>query len=406
MAKISGRFHGSKQSVLIVHPEGNIHYNPSLLGIVSILSDSGYQVTVLAPVFICKDELSRHCSANLLTLRGKYFRQATEMNTLHAKWILLSRLIHTLEKHIWPSLIIGVDRDGIIISSRLSSLTGIPYALLSYEIFFECETSQIFKRPEIEACRKIKFAISQDPKRSELLSRENHISRDKIIEVPVSPRGRLILRDRRHGTSESKGGIRERYQIKHQKIAILVGSTDGWSMTNKIIASTKDWPSKWCLFIHDRYGLRAEEIEKLKARGGHNIYFSTESFSDIDDVSTMLLEADVGLAFYQPTYQNQWEGRNLKHLGLSSGKIASYLRAGLPVILNRVGQYSRLIRTYEAGIISPRPSLLPCILNRITDHELAIMSKNALRLYQKKINIERHKKHLLKAIQAGALRYS
>jgi hypothetical protein len=66
-------------------------------------------------------------------------------------------------------------------------------------------------------------------------------------------------------------------------------------------------------------------------------------------MSEFIQSADLGFALYQPTYKTIWEGRNIKHIGLSSGKIATYLQHGVPVATNELGEISNLIRKFGAG---------------------------------------------------------
>jgi hypothetical protein len=66
-------------------------------------------------------------------------------------------------------------------------------------------------------------------------------------------------------------------------------------------------------------------------------------------MDTFVQSADLGVALYCPTYENEWLGRNLAHIGLSSGKIASYLQNGVPVATHELGEISDWIRFYGAG---------------------------------------------------------
>jgi len=56
-----------------------------------------------------------------------------------------------------------------------------------------------------------------------------------------------------------------------------------------------------------------------------------------------LEQFDIGIAFYKPIFNssnfsfsphNKYLGLNIQNVGLASGKFSSYLRAGLPVLVN------------------------------------------------------------------------
>ncbi len=60
--------------------------------------------------------------------------------------------------------------------------------------------------------------------------------------------------------------------------------------------------------------------------------------------------ADIGIAFYVPQAGSTYTQLNIQTIGLSSGKIAYYLRAGLPVIVNENTSVSGLVRREGCGI--------------------------------------------------------
>ena len=60
--------------------------------------------------------------------------------------------------------------------------------------------------------------------------------------------------------------------------------------------------------------------------------------------------ADVGIAFYVPVAGSTYFQQNIQSVGLSSGKIAYYLRAGLPVIVNETPSISNLVERERCGV--------------------------------------------------------
>lgn len=281
-------------------------------------------------------------------------------------------------------LIIGVDKDGIIEASYLSQLMDIPYGLISYEISFTEETGINFKSEEIDACKHIDFAVCQDEVRSLFLSEENHIHFEKIIHIPVAGRG-------------EKKGKKTQYLHKllniplDKKIALFMGSVAKWSMISELVQSVDNWPDEWVLVLHHRYGLNSlfRNIQSKK------IYISGESYPKPDDLSRLLHSVDLGIAFYKPTFEGIYSGNNLKHLGLSSGKISTYLQHGVPVLTNENGMISDYIRLYDAGIVVHDFDDIPeslKIIDKIDHYE------NCYKLFDEKINLELFIDPLLKTI--------
>ena len=69
------------------------------------------------------------------------------------------------------------------------------------------------------------------------------------------------------------------------------------------------------------------------------------------EYSTLVDGADIGVAFYVPTAGSTYTQRNIQDIGLSSGKVASYLRAGLPVIVNETASVSHFLYREGCGIV-------------------------------------------------------
>jgi hypothetical protein len=76
----------------------------------------------------------------------------------------------------------------------------------------------------------------------------------------------------------------------------------------------------------------------------------------------MLHGADLGIALYNPTYDTPWTGRNIANIGMSSGKIATYMQYGLPVLINELGEISSHVREKGLGAVTRDVSEIPGIL--------------------------------------------
>jgi hypothetical protein len=140
---------------------------------------------------------------------------------------------------------------------------------------------------------------------------------------------------------------------------MLMGSLASWSMAPEILKSVAAWPEDWVLIVHERYGrTRAALGADYASIGpllGRRIFVSEAPADKVDDLSSILAGVAVGLAFYQPDYKSYHTGRNLKYLGLASGKISTYLRYRIPVILNEIGLYADEARRHGFGRVVAAP---------------------------------------------------
>lgn len=330
-----------------------------------------------------------------------------EKNLLRAKsfiydktcsWILSKILFITSNKTNYKcfDLIIGVDRFGLIEAGLINEIYKTPYIFFSFEIMFEAENSKRYKEMERRASRNVSLWFAQDEIRGAKLQTENRLNPKKHFYIPLASLGlgdvsRTRLRDQL-GIAELK------------KCALMIGSLTTWSLAKEVVESTSRWPSDWTLIIHDRYGNTANELLKLgldlSKLDGDQIYLSSSAVTKVDDMSEIFSGVDVGLAFYQPDSIGPYAGQNLEYLGLASGKISTFLRYGVPIIMNNIGLYSELAVEHEFGLVVSAPSALPAALAQLPNHELR---ENAKKFYTKQLDFNNYKNDLVKAIFSTAM---
>jgi glycosyltransferase involved in cell wall biosynthesis len=95
------------------------------------------------------------------------------------------------------------------------------------------------------------------------------------------------------------------------------------------------------------------------------------------DADELVASADVGLA----TYSLELLGYRATLMGLASGKIARYLRCGLPVVATDLPTVRKYLERYDCGYCADDPAgfgaLLPSITNRYGE-----LSRNASRCFE------------------------
>lgn len=387
----SQRNSSNSGKILIVHPEGNINNNPNLTGIVEILCENGYKVDICSLRRSNIYQYSWCAGASLFLLdrpenlveNGTFILEDPKLNSQEK---IISYINENFKSY---DLVIGVDR-GIIEAALIAQNRQIPCGLISYEIFFEEETSREFKQEEIEACKCLDFIVCQDALRAKYLSIENNIALEKIINIPVAGRG--IKKGEKNSYLYDSLGIN-----KDKKIALFMGTVAPWSMAGGIPESAKLWSEDWVLVVHSRYGLdRHVRPYYEKYKHLDNIYFSLEPIADPNKMHKIIHSADIGIAFYEPTYQSKYTGNNIKYLGMASGKIATYLQHGLPIIINEIGQLSDYVRKYGLGLVVDDNGNFSTPL---TDGQLLKFRLNCLEFFEKRLDLNHTIVPLLKIIQ-------
>jgi O-antigen biosynthesis protein len=359
--------------ICIIHPEGNINNNPNLTGIVEILCENGYEVDLYSlyrPELVQKNPCP---GANLIIQKNSTAKDR------------INNYEYKLSKNY--DMCIGVD-EGIIEASFISQLADIPYGLLSYEIFFYDEIDpdnikgelKIFKIMEIEACKNISFAIIQDETRASFLSRENEIPNDEFIYIPVSNRGTKKYKKMNFWHKEF--GIPLEYNI-----ALYMGTVDKWAMVEELLEITPILPKNWHIVIHSRSGFDnlGPKYQRI-LKNSENVHISKYSFETFLEMEEPLFSADAGLAFYNPVGGPQG-GSNIKYIGLSSGKISTYLQHGLPVISNIGNPMSDYFEKYNIGIAIKNMEELKMVLSNWDSKK--ITGENCILFYKEYLDLDK-----------------
>lgn len=367
------------KKILIIHPEGNFNYNPNLSSILELFLQQEYLIDILCQEYI---NINQEIRSEFVSIF--FYNHFIEINKNIP--IDFTKELEYLDFKSYH-LIIAIDL-GVVLAYKISIIYKIPYALISFEIFFKDEKLTHSKELEIQACSRVSFVIATDIIRGLILSSENKISISKIFFVPISSPYK--------GPYSKSNFLRKKFNIScEKKIAIHIGSFSDWTMDEEIIQQSRLWGDEWVLILHGRYGINSKLQARLKGR--RNIYLNTEKYNKVENLSELLLSADIGIALYKPVFRTQYDGKNLLHLGLSSGKISQYLQYGLPIMVNEIGLSSYLIEKYNCGkIIRNKHDINPSIFN---NKELEMLSNNATKLFRDKIDFTLHMEKILNLIE-------
>ncbi len=283
--------------------------------------------------------------------------------------------------------IVAVDPSGLVIADFLNSLLRVPVVYYSLELLPSGELvtaeDRALKERERALAGKAAFAVIQDEERAAILSRDSGVPADRILCVPNAPLGRA--------ERKRSNFLREKHDLPPGAVIVLnAGSLAVWSCIPQLVKSTQDWPDDWVLVCHTRNDWSRENPDYVFAlrclAGRGRVVFSFHPLSR-EEYPELVRSADIGVAFYEPREGSTYTGDNIRHIGLSSGKLAYYLQAGLPVLVNDNPSLSNLVRTHGCGKVCPDPSdtfdSIVGILDRYEEY-----SGNALALFNERLEYE------------------
>ena len=90
---------------------------------------------------------------------------------------------------------------------------------------------------------------------------------------------------------------------------------------------------------------------------------------------------------YVPVEGSAYAQENVRTIGLSSGKVAYYLRAGLPVVVNDASSLGAFVREHRCGEVVQRAADLREAVERLDAHE-AVYSANALTTFRERLDFD------------------
>ncbi|MGA9407350.1 MAG: hypothetical protein WBW71_09490 [Bacteroidota bacterium] len=360
--------------ILIIEPTGAICINPNLGAFVKLLCDNAFHVDIVSLENNYSQDWSYPNSNLILCKRGSLEGNIPCLRKLKSAY----------------NLIIGVDQS-IIAASVIAEQMSVPFGFVSYEILFADEAGVEYKTIEINACKNVSFAISQDETRAILVSREYGIPLEKIFCVPVS--------DGFERDIPKSDLLREHFNIPAgKKIALFSGAVTKRSMIDELLCEVNNWDSKWVLVLHSYIAFSKSEMRNFRKKyDTGKIYFSDLRITTIERLLNVMASADVGISFFTPNFSSKYECKNTLFMGLSSGKFAMYLKAGLPVIINEIGEMSNLVRQNDLGIVVQKMSQTnPSFLESMN---IADLRDRCKKVYLRHFDFNRYSKGLLEIVK-------
>jgi hypothetical protein len=291
--------------------------------------------------------------------------------------------------------LIGVDPDGLALAHRLAH--GAPVAYYSLELLLSSELSNPsdlrLKQQERQLLHQAPFVVIQDEERGRLLVEDNDLAWEQLVLVPNAPPG--PARRRRSDVWQKRFGLRP-----DRRVVLHSGSLGEWTGIEAILASVPAWPERWVLVVHTRYDAESSSyVDRLRAQASpERVFFSLKPVPRevLDD---LVDGADVGLAFYVPTAESAYTQSNIQTIGLSSGKLAYYLRAGLPVIVNVQASIASQLEEAGCGRAVHDAQSIPDALRAITS-EYELYSQGACAFFEQHLDFGRAFEAVVERIEA------
>ncbi len=283
-------------------------------------------------------------------------------------WLKLRYAMWTMK----VNKVIAVDIKGLLLAD---AFTNISIDYISFEILSAEEiTDALYQKMKVREISILKTGISslliQDKYRAELFNDANPGNKvNTVFHLPVAP----VVKKKPEPKSPH-----------HPARLIYSGSLWEWSGIGEVIDTLSE-RSSFVLTIHHRFPewsksatvLYIKEcIQKGMPMELHNHGYEPEPYLNY------LADFDIGLVTYKPDASTgMYNGKNFEIIGYSSGKFATFLALGIPVIVTQSSSYNDLIKNYHFGYVLNDISEIQNGVDHILE-SYAYHSAEARRLYE------------------------
>jgi len=281
-------------------------------------------------------------------------------------------------------LLVGLSQAGVIIAHRLAARHGLPYVYFNDEIWFGDGRAPGVKRLygrmikwlECRANRGAAFTVTQDPLRGRHLADVNRIPIETMRFLPNSPRGPAFR--------QPSTFLHEHLRLPAAaRIVLWCGRIAFGDGADELATSALRWPSDLFLVFHfPAYSWisapRRRRIMEIHGQGQVRVTDLQLGFQELDP---LFRSAFVGIVFY--------EGKtlNTRLIGHSSGKLNSFLRAGVPCIVNDY-EGLRWVQEGGAGIaVGGAEGVLDAVQRIAAGYDA--FSRAALELFERELSFSR-----------------
>lgn len=329
--------------MLVVYPYENPATTPSLIALLGLLARDFSHIDVLCRTSDCRVEFS---TKGISFLR----RPRSIWNPLrHIEGLAWLRRLVTIVRNLWlwwraPTLLLGIDPEGLVYLGGMNRLARRPLIYLSFELMISDELSiqeGLLKAREVKISQQCPLVIIQDEERAVILRQENSLREDFFALLPNAPLPSPIVKS---------DYIRKKFGLEPDiKIVLYAGNLAPWSGRDLFEELVSYWPDRFVLVINSRTpicGIMHKYLRHLQSSG--RVYFTSAPSTD-EDMVRLIAAADYGLAPYRPVPDGWGSYGNMTHIGLSSGKVGYYAMCGLPILASALPAYCSAFREYRAG---------------------------------------------------------
>jgi glycosyltransferase involved in cell wall biosynthesis len=311
--------------VAFVAPIRHLASMPFAVEAIRSLAERGHEVDVMIPSRTEPKFVPPHRRCRAVTYR----QGESSVDALFLSVVRLLRTVRACGRRVEYDAAIGLSQKGLVAAAMMLGRRVKSVVYLNDEIWYGPEggswwatrlVSIGWKWLERRYCRRVSFSVTQDSGRARLLAEVNRIPIGSVMLLPNSPSGR--------GSRIRSRYLAKRLNLSEDSVILLwAGMIPSYGCALELVEESSKWPSQFKLVLHTRMNAQHDPFLKrlMTEAEPERVKFSLQPVP-YEEVGSVVGSADIGLALYANS------GSNAREMGLSSGKVNHYLKAGVPVI--------------------------------------------------------------------------
>ena len=389
----------------------NIDYSPSILHLLDYLTENFRVELFIKNVAFKRSRILRKENISVIEVRPKlnlrWFwndlrYKVKEFLKYHIGWnqkmvfkigkrLALEKIRAKMSARIYLAWI-AIEPQGLILCKEIFPASHPIY--YSLELYLRSDLSRLGRdevsnltvRHLMENERRYIHDISGliiQSREKENLFRSDYELADTVpsLTLPVTCQGNAVR--------EKSNYLRHMLHIPDvKKIALHLGGMNAWFSCLEIAREFAALDG-WVIVFqgnHNREYLRLFQ-RMTKADKTDNIIVLRKFLTEINSLDRILMSCDIGIAWYNDI------SLNFSTAGQSSGKIASYLKFGLPIIAKRYPSTEEAVAKPGCGICVDSMNKIPEALGTIS-RDYPFFSANALLEYERRYRFENYHQSL------------
>lgn len=289
-------------------------------------------------------------------------------------------------------VVIGIDMMGVAVAGLLNLFRRLPLIYWSLELIYmhELHTPLLrwLKRCERGYSQQALFSVIQDNLRAQSLQEENQLTGNNILIIPNAPFGTAELSDRTF--FQRLFGLADNVDV-----LLHIGMLEPAVMAVEVAGVAPHLPPNCEMVFHERMQRSEDDpyLREVVEAGSGRVRLSLKPVP-LDQLDRIVASGHIGLVVYRADI-----GLNYSLIVGASGKLAYYLRCGLPIICNDLPGFRELVDETQCGIVVRTLDEIPDAVRQIRAN-YAQFSQNALKCYEERYEFGTFFQPLLDTVRA------